>query len=46
MEIKAKKELPVLKMDEIVTFKGKLKLNDTDIYELNYILENAEVVDK
>lgn len=46
MEIKSKKELPILKMDEVVTFKGRLKLNDEDIYELNYVLENAEVVNK
>lgn len=30
--------------DEIATFKGVLKLNDSDIYELNYILLEAEQV--
>ncbi len=32
------------KTDERLTFKGTLKLNADDIYELNYILNNAEVV--
>lgn len=32
------------KTDERLTFKGILKLNADDIYELNYILDNAEVV--
>jgi hypothetical protein len=29
------------KTDERLTFKGKLKLNATDIYQMNYILEGA-----
>jgi hypothetical protein len=33
------------KTDEIHTFKGKLMLNSTDLFELNYILTEAEVVD-
>jgi hypothetical protein len=33
------------KTDDIHTFKGKLLLNANDIYELNYILSEAEVVD-
>ncbi|MEZ4685585.1 MAG: hypothetical protein R3B47_05840 [Bacteroidia bacterium] len=32
--------------DEWVTFKGKLRLNDSNINELNYILEGAEEVKK
>lgn len=32
------------KTDERLTFKGILKLNADDIYELNYILDNAEVM--
>lgn len=32
------------KVDEVASFKGTLKLNASDIYELNYILENAEIV--
>lgn len=31
------------KTDERHTFRGTLKLNADDIYELNYIIENAEV---
>lgn len=31
------------KVDEVQTFRGTLKLNASDIYELNYILEDAEV---
>lgn len=30
------------KNDEKLTFKGKLRLNDTNIYDLNYILEEVE----
>ncbi|MFK7806160.1 MAG: DUF3299 domain-containing protein [Saprospiraceae bacterium] len=29
------------KTDERLTFKGKLKLNSDDVYQMNYILENA-----
>ncbi len=32
------------KMDAMVIFKGTLKLNDSDIYYLNYILEDAVAV--
>lgn len=31
------------KTDEMHTFKGKLKLNADDIYEMNYILEEADL---
>lgn len=30
------------KTDERLTFKGKLKLNATDIYQMNYILDGAQ----
>ena len=33
------------KTDEVHTFRGKLKLNANDIYELNYILNDAEMID-
>lgn len=33
-----------LKQDDMMVFRGTLKLNDTDLYYLNYILENAEIV--
>jgi hypothetical protein len=29
------------KTDERLTFKGKLKLNGDDVYQMNYILEGA-----
>lgn len=32
------------KMDEWLTFKGTLRLNDSDIDQLNYIIEDAEEV--
>ncbi len=32
------------KTDEICTFEGMLQLNDSDIYELNYILNGAKLV--
>ena len=39
-----KKPTKRIKVDEIITIKGKLKLNDTDIDELNFILLDAEIV--
>lgn len=44
MGLKLKKNRK-FKTDEIHTFKGTLELNVNDIYELNYILTDAEVVD-
>lgn len=44
MDILAKGKLSKLKMDDEVTFKGKLKLNDSDLDYLNYILEEAELI--
>ncbi len=43
VELKLGKDHPRFKMDEVVTFKGTLKLNAVDIYQCNYILENATV---
>lgn len=43
IELKVSKDHPRFVMDEVMTFKGKLKLNATDIYQCNYILENATV---
>jgi uncharacterized membrane protein YcgQ (UPF0703/DUF1980 family) len=34
------------KMDEWITFKGTLRLNDSDIDQLNYIIEDAEEVEE
>jgi len=45
MEIQLKKQVSGMRMDQILTFKGKLRLNADDIYELNYILEDAVVVE-
>ncbi|MBW3467550.1 hypothetical protein [Arthrospiribacter ruber] len=33
-----------VKVDEIVTVKGKLKLNDSDLEELNFIIQDAELI--
>lgn len=43
--LKFKKGGRRFKTDEVHTFKGKLKLNPSDIYELNYIIQDAEVMD-
>lgn len=34
-----------LRMDQIITFEGKLRLNPDDIYQLSYILEDAKVIE-
>jgi hypothetical protein len=43
MDIKSKKKLKI-KVDKKLRFRGKLKLNEADLSQLNYILENAELV--
>jgi len=43
IELKVPKDHPRFKMDEVLTFRGKLKLNAVDFYQCNYILENARV---
>lgn len=43
IELKIGKDHPRFKMDEVLTFRGKLKLNAVDIYQCNYILENAGI---
>ena len=45
MEVQLVKKYEGLRMDQVITFKGKLKLNIDDIYQLNYILEDAEIVE-
>lgn len=45
MTLDFKKSTRKFKTDERLTFKGKLKLNADDIYQMNYILEAAEVAD-
>ena len=45
MEIQMIKKYEGLRMDPVITYKGTLKLNVDDIYQLNYILEDAEIVE-
>ncbi len=44
MSLKLKKKRK-FKTDEMHTFRGRLDLNADDIYELNYILTDAEIVE-
>ena len=46
MEVQMVKKYEGLRMDQVITFKGKLKLNVDDIYQLNYILEDAEIIEE
>lgn len=43
VELKLKPDHPRFKMDQVVTIKGKLELNQNDFYHCNYILGEAEV---
>ena len=45
MDVQLVKKYEGLRMDQVITFKGKLRLNVDDIYQLNYILEDAEIVE-
>ncbi|WP_373512834.1 DUF3299 domain-containing protein [Persicitalea sp.] len=45
MALKFKKNPRKFKTDERLTFKGTLALNADDIYQMNYVLENAEVTE-
>jgi hypothetical protein len=45
MEIEMVKKYEGLRMDQVITFKGKLRLNVDNIYQLNYILEDAEILE-
>lgn len=36
---------PKLKPDQVIAIKGKLKLNDRDVNQLTFILEDAELLD-
>ncbi|NMM46930.1 DUF3299 domain-containing protein [Flammeovirgaceae bacterium KN852] len=44
MELNLKPGHKKFKTDDYVVFKGKFRLNKTDIYHLNYILDEADVV--
>ena len=46
MDIQLKNKGKRFKTDERVSFRGKLRLNDSDLFYLNYILDDAEVVDR
>jgi hypothetical protein len=43
-EIQLTKTAPRFKADQIITIKGKLKLNDSHVDHLNFILTEAEVI--
>jgi hypothetical protein len=45
-EIVLKDKKPKLKADQVITVKGRLRLNDSDINHLNFVLEEAEIVPK
>ncbi len=44
IELDMKPGYPYFKMDQRVTIKGRLKLNQDNFYRCNYILEEAEVI--
>lgn len=43
VELKLNPNHPRFTMDQVVTIKGRLRLNQDDVYQCNYILESAEV---
>ena len=45
MDLRLRKDGKRFRTDEYHTFSGTLRLNADNIYELNYILENAELED-
>lgn len=45
MALKFKKNPRKFKTDERLTFKGTLGLNADDLYQMNYVLESAEIVE-
>jgi len=45
MELIFAKEYEGLGLDQVVTVQGKLRLNSTDIYEMNYVLENVTILE-
>jgi hypothetical protein len=44
MDLLVKEKPSNIKMDDFVEFSGRLKLNDTDVMFLNYILEDATLI--
>ena len=45
MEIQMVKKYEGLRMDQVITYQGTLRLNIDDIYQLNYILEEAQIIE-
>ena len=45
MALKFKKNPRQFKTDERLSFKGTLSLHADDIYQMNYVLESAEIAD-
>jgi hypothetical protein len=45
-EVSFAKGLPKFQVDDVVTVKGKLKLNSDDLDHMNFILVQAEVISK
>ena len=45
MEIQMIQKYDGLRMDQVITFQGTLRLNIDDIYQLNYILEEAKIIE-
>jgi hypothetical protein len=45
-EVNFEKALPKFQVDDVVTVKGKLKLNSDDLDHMNFILVQAEVIRK
>lgn len=43
IDVQLKKQKTRFKQDDMISFRGKLRLNDSDLDYLNYILEEAEV---
>ncbi len=44
IDVQLKKQSTRFKQDAMVTFRGKLRLNDSDLDYLNYILDDAEIL--
>jgi hypothetical protein len=43
-EVKLSVNVPRMKADQIITVTGFLKLNDTDVAHMNFILEKAKII--
>lgn len=44
IDVQLKNQRTRFKQDAMVTFRGKLRLNDSDLDYLNYILDDAEII--